>query len=198
MLAFFVSLSLGAAPTLNDEQADQRLEAAAAWAKKAKKPQLSTKDARAVKGCVELPAVAETTCTQKAKLCSLLEGDDGSSGTRTETLTFALEGSDKRVTLWSIARYAPPITECDPPEDLEGHESPEHHQKEVEAWRKGHAKEFAACLQRVKHKAEADAEELSCDLVLANACRKEAFLKCKLRNLRKDAAALEKLHRVEL
>ncbi|MBL8910773.1 MAG: hypothetical protein JNM17_08745 [Archangium sp.] len=184
------------APTLADEDPEKRLEAAVAWSKKNKKPQLSAKDARAVKECVTLPAVKATGCAETAKLCRLHEGDDGSSGTRIESVSLTLDGHEKSLRAWWTATYEPPVKECDPPEELSA-ESPEHHAEVVAKWRKEHPKEYSACLQRVKKKAENDAEVLECDVVLMNACRKEAFVKCRSKNLRKGMTALEHLHRFD-
>ncbi|MFT3710645.1 MAG: hypothetical protein QM817_23730 [Archangium sp.] len=196
-LAALVLLGAPPAPTLADDDAEKRLEAAVAWSKKVKKPQLSSKDARAMKDCVTIPAVKATGCAESAKLCRLHEGDDGSSGTRIESVSLHLdEHGDKVLRVWWTATYEPQVKECDPPEELNS-ESPEHHATIVAAWRKEHPKEYATCLARVKKKAESDAELLECDVVLVNACRKEAYVKCKSRNLRKGITALEHLHRFE-
>lgn len=192
-------LLLAASPDLNDEVVEKRLEAVQTWAK-GKKPQLSSKAARALnekKPCVTVPAVAATGCTEAAKLCRVHEGDDGSSGTRIESVSVTLEHHDKPLRLWWTATYEPPVTECDPPEELEGHESEEHHHQEVLKWRKTHAKEWQACLQRVRKKALNDAEELTCNVVLVNACRHEAWVTCSAKNLRKGMTALTHLHRFE-
>lgn len=198
MLTALVLLALHGtpAPTLADDDPEKRLEAAVAWAKKNKKPQLAAKDARALKDCVVLPAVKATGCAEPAKLCRLHEGDDGSSGTRIESVSLTLDGHEKPLRAWWTATYEPPVKECEPPEELAA-ESPEHHAAIVAAWKKEHPKEFAACLQRVKKKADSDAEVLECDVVLMNACRKEAYVKCRSKNLRKGMTALEHLHRFE-
>lgn len=184
-------------PLASDDVAT-RLEAVAKWAK-GKKPQLSSKAAKELADCVELPAVKDTGCEQPAKLCRLHEGDDGSSGTRLESLSLTLTGREKAVRVWWSATYEPRRFECDPPEPLEGHESKAEHELEVAAWRKAHAREWKQCLARVEKDARDDAEELHCEVVLVNACRAEAFLTCRAKNLRrKNVVALEHLHRVEL
>ncbi len=181
---------------LASDDAGARLEAVAKWAKQ-KKPQLAAKDARALADCLEVPGVKETGCTTPAKLCRLHEGDDGSSGTRTESLSLVLEGREKALRVWWTAAYEPSLTDCDPVEPLEGHESPEQHAAEIAEYRSKHAREFTKCVARVKKQAKDDAEELSCDVVLINACREEAWVTCKARNLRKGTTALERLHRFE-
>lgn len=196
MFGAVVVLLLSQHPLAADD-AQVRLDAVAAWAKKKKKPQLAVKDARAIGQCLELAPVAETGCATKAKLCRLHEGDDGSSGTRIESLSLVLEGHEKPMRVYWTATYEPAVPDCDPPEKLEGHDSPEQHANEVAAWRKTHAKEYAKCVARVTKDAKDDAEELSCDVVLVNACRAEAYLTCKSKNLRKGMTALTQLHRVE-
>jgi hypothetical protein len=197
MLAAVV-LGLLAQHPLASDDAQARLEAVRAWAKKQKKPQLSSRDARAMTECIEVPPVKETGCEQPAKLCRLHEGDDGASGTRIEALSLLLDGHAQPLRVWWSATYEPAVADCDPPEKLEGHESPEAHAAETAAWRKAHAKEYARCVARVTKDAKDDAEELACEVVLVNACRQEAFLTCKGRNLRQRGAALEQLHRVAL
>jgi hypothetical protein len=190
---------LSAAPMASDDAAE-RLAAVAKWARTQRKPQLSSKDARALTDCVELPPVKETGCAVPAKLCRLPEGDDGSSGTRIESLSLLLTGQDRDVKplrVWWSAAYEPRRAECDPPESMTGSDSPEQRAKDVAAFRKNHAKEYAKCVARVEKDARDDAEELSCELVLMNECRKEAYLTCKTRNLRKGIVALEHLHRFE-
>lgn len=190
-------LLLAQAPHLLAADAEAtRLQGAAQWAK-THQPQLSAKAARDVADCVELPAVPETGCAQPAKLCRLHEGDDGSSGTRRESLSFFLAGHEtKPVRVWWAATYEPPVAECEPPEQLLHHTTPEEREAELAAWHARHSKEYALCLTRLKKKAAADAEEASCEMVLVNACRAEAFVTCKTKNLRKRIAALEPLHRV--
>lgn len=197
MLSLLAALCVTAAPASGDDEVAQRLQAASAWFKKNKKAQLPAKAARALKDCVTLTPPKELACEETAKLCRVHEGDDGSSGTRTESLSLALEHHTRPLRVWWTATYEPPVTECEPPEELEGHESPEHHAAEVAKWKASHAKEFAACLQRVRTKAATDAEELSCDVVLVNPCRAEAFVTCSAKNLRQGMQALTHLHRVE-
>jgi hypothetical protein len=180
---------------LASDDAATRLAAVAKWAK-GKKPQLSSKAARELTDCTELPAVKDTGCAQPARLCRLHEGDDGSAGTRVESLSLTLTGHEKAVRVWWAATYEPRRFECDPPEPLEGHESKVDHDAEVAAWRKANAREWARCLARVEKDARDDAEELHCEVVLVNACRAEAFVTCRARNLR-SKNALEHLHRVE-
>ena len=190
---------LCAAPMASDDAAE-RLAAVDRWAKTQRKPQLSSKDARALTDCVELPAVKETGCAVPAKLCRLPEGDDGSSGTRMESLSLLLMGQDRDVKplrVWWTAAYEPKRGECDPPESLSGTETPEFRAREAVAFRKAHPKEYAKCVARAEKDALDDAEELSCEVVLLNACRKEAYLTCRSRNLRKGMVALEHLHRFE-
>lgn len=198
---FAALLVVLAASPLASEDAAARLAAVEKWAKTQRKPQLSSKDARALTDCVELPAVKDTGCAEPAKLCRLHEGDDGSSGTRTESLSLLLSGQDRDVKplrVWWSAAYEPKRGECDPPESMLGNsETPEQHAKEVAAFRKAHAKDYAKCVARAEKDARDDAEELVCDVVLMNACRKEAYVTCKARNLRKGLNALEKLHRFE-
>lgn len=195
MLYALLLATLAQSPLAVDDPA-ARLAAVAKWSR-GKKPQLSSKDARALTTeCVELPAVKETGCATGAKLCRLHEGDDGSSGTRLESLSFHLEGHERPVRVWWAATYEPRRFECDPPEKLEGEQSAQARAAEVAAWRKAHAKEWQRCLARVEKDARDDAEELTCDLVLVDACRADAFLTCRARNLRKGVAALEHLHRV--
>lgn len=197
MLTLTFAVVVAAAPSLKDDDVAQRLLAAEDWAKKHPKGQLAAKAARELKDCVTLTPPAETGCTEVAKLCRVHEGDDGSSGTRIESVSLALEHHLKPLRLWWTATYEPAVTECEPPEELEGHESPEHHAAEVAAWKKNHAKEYAACLVRVKKKAVADAEELQCDIAFVNTCRAEAWVTCKAKNLRKGMTALTHLHRFE-
>lgn len=196
VLTTLLALQLAQTPhplAADDEPA--RLAAVSAWAKK-KKPQLTSKQARDAKGCVEVPALKETGCDKPAKLCRLHEGDDGSGGTRIESVSMFLEGHEtKPLRMWWAATYEPPVKECDPPDHLLGHETPEERDAEVAAWRKKNAREYAACLARVKKKALNDAEEAACDVVVINVCRAEAWVQCKTKNLRKSVTALEHLHR---
>ncbi|MGV3624326.1 MAG: hypothetical protein ACO1OB_26135 [Archangium sp.] len=180
---------------LSSEDEGKRLEAAGAWAKK-NRPQLSAKAAREVKDCIELPPVKDSGCDTPAKLCRLNEGDEGSGGTRIESVSFFLAGRESRPLrlLWS-ATYEPQFKDCDPPDHLLGHETPEERERELANWHQKHAKEYAACKARLTKKALDDAEEASCDAVLVNACRAEAFVICKTKNLRKNISALEHLHR---
>ncbi|MFZ5445822.1 MAG: hypothetical protein ACOZQL_37870 [Myxococcota bacterium] len=195
MLHALLLATLAQHPLAADDAA-ARLAAVSKWSR-GQKPQLSAKDARALGAeCVELPAVKETGCEVPARLCRLVEGDDGSSGTRVEALSFHLEGHEKPVRVWWAATYEPRRFECDPPERLDGADAPAQREAEVAAWRKAHAKEWQRCLARVEKDARDDAEELACDVVLINACRAEAFLTCRARNLRKGVVALEHLHRV--
>lgn len=197
MLSLACAVVVAAAPSLNDDDAAKRLEAAQAWVKKNARPQLTAKAARELKDCVTLTPPKETGCTEVAKLCRVHEGDDGSSGTRVESVSLSLEHHLNSLRMWWTATYEPPVTECEPPEELEGHESPEHHLAEVAAWKKTHAKEYAACLVRVKKKALADAEELQCNIAFVNTCRAEAWVSCTSKNLRKGMTALTHLHRFE-
>jgi hypothetical protein len=189
-----------AAPTLASDDPAARLAAVEKWAKKQKKPQLTSKDARAITECVEVPAVKETGCAQPAKLCRLHEGDDGSSGTRIESLSLLMAGEEHDVQplrVWWSAAYEAKVSDCDPPEHLLGSETEEQRVAAIAEWKKKHAKEWSACVARLEKKAKNDAEELACDLVLVNGCRREAYVTCKARNLRKGIAALEHLHRFE-
>ena len=182
---------------LASDDAAVRQQAVAAWAKK-KKPQLTAREARALAGCVEVAAVPETGCAPPAKLCPMTEGDDGSSGTRLEARSLVLEGQAAPLRVWRWMAYEPRLAECDPQEPLEGHESQEEHVKEIADWRRVHAREYAKCLARAALDATSDAEELSCDVVLVNACRHEAFVTCSGRNLRKGVKVGARLQRFEL
>ncbi|MDP3152089.1 MAG: hypothetical protein Q8N23_05430 [Archangium sp.] len=187
-------------PSLAADDAAERLSAVQTWVKKQKKPQLSSKDARAIAECIELPAVKETGCEHKAKLCRLHEGDDGSSGTRVESLSLLMAGEEHDVQplrVWWSAAYEAKVSDCDPPEHLLGHETAEQRVEAIAAWKKKNVKEFTRCVERLEKKAKADAEELTCDLMLVNACRREAYVTCKTRNLREGIQALEQLHRFE-
>lgn len=183
-----LALVLAASPLAADDAA-QRLAAVQAWAK-TKKPVLALKDARALNDCVELPPVADTGCTEPASLCPLREGDDGGGLTRRESLSLLLKSLDhsaKHLLVWRSSTYEPKISECDPTEPLFGAPSPEQRAKDIAAWRSTHAKEYAKCVARAEKESRDDAEEFSCDVVLVNACRKEAYVKCKARNLGKKA-----------
>ncbi len=193
-------LSASPAPSLAAEDASERLNAVQTWVKKQKKPQLSSKDARAITECIELPAVKETGCEQKAKLCRLQEGDDGSSGTRVESLSLLMLGEEhaaQPLLVWWSATYEAKVSDCEPPEHLLGHETAEQRVEAISQWKKKNVKEFTRCIERLEKKVKADAEELMCDLMLVNACRREAYVTCKTRNLRKGNRALEPLHRFE-
>ncbi len=188
---------LAAAPMASDDAA-VRLAAVQKWAKKQKKPQLSSKEARALTECVELAPVPETLCAENAKLCRLHEGDDGSSGTRMESLSLLLTGLERQpLRMWWTAAYEVKANQCDPPEPMSGTQSADERAAQVEAWKKTHAKEYAKCVARLEKDARDDAEELTCELVLMNVCRKEAYLTCKARNLHKGIKELEKLHRFD-
>lgn len=192
-------LVLSVAP-MAPEESGERLAAVEKWAKAQRKPQLSSKDARALTGCVELPPVTETGCAVPAKLCPMREGDDGTSGTRIESLSLLLMDQDRDVKplrVWWHAAYEPKRGECDPPESMSGTETPEQRATEAAVFRKTYPKQYAKCVARAEKDAEDDAEELLCDVVLMNACRKEAWVTCKTRNLRKGVVALERLHRFE-
>jgi hypothetical protein len=199
MLSALLAGLLAAAPSpLSSEDAAERLAAVEKWAKKQKKPQLSAKDARALEACVELPAVKETGCTTAAKLCRLHEGDDGSSGTRVESLSLHLGGQEhdgKSLRVAWTAIYEAKVEECDPPESMTHVENPEQRAKDVAVYRK--TKEYAKCLGRMQKDAKDDAEEMLCDVVLMNACRKEAYVTCRTKNLRKGITALHHLHRFD-
>lgn len=178
---------------VDDERS--QLEAVAAWAKK-HRPQLTSQAARAAVDCVEVPAVKDTGCERPARLCRLQEGDDGSGGTRVESVSMFLEGHEQRpLRVWWAATYEPQLRECDPPDHLLGHQTPDEREQELVNWRRKNAKEYAACRARVTKKAVNDAEEASCDVVLVNACRAEAFVTCRTKNLRKNIGAPERLHR---
>jgi len=197
MFSLACAVFVAAAPSLNDDDAAKRLEAAQAWVKKNARPQLTAKAARELKDCVTLTPPKETGCTEVAKLCRVHEGDDGSSGTRVESVSLSLEHHLTPLRVWWTATYEPPVTECEPPEELEGHESPEHHLAEVAAWKKQHAKEYAACLVRVKKKALSDAEELQCDIASLNPCPAEAGVCSPPKNPPQGMTALTHLHRFE-
>jgi hypothetical protein len=200
MLASLVIALLAASPLASDDVAE-RLAAVEQWAKKQKKPQLSSKEARALSDCVDVPALKDTGCTTPATLCRLHEGDDGSSGTRTESLSLFLSVKEhdngKSLRVWWSAAYEAKPSECDPPESMSGTETPDQRAKVIAAWKKGHSKEYAHCVARLEKDAKDDAEELLCDVVLVNACRREAYVTCKSRNLRQGVNALEKLHRFD-
>lgn len=184
LLLLFISVN----PLASDDDA-ARLAAVEKRAR-SQKPQLSAKQARALVECVEVPPVNETGCALPAKLCPVHEGDDGSSGTRQESLSLLWSGQEesvKALRVWWTATYEPKRAECEPPEAAVGPETP--------ATRKGREKDFARCVARVEKEAKDDAEELQCDVVLMNACRKEAYLTCRSKNLRKGIAPLERLHR---
>lgn len=189
---------ISAAPSLGADDPAVRLAAVQSFAKKQKKPQLSAKDARALADCVELAPVKDTGCAEVAKLCKLHEGDDGSSGTRTESLSLLLSGPESKAlrVFWSVG-YEPKVSECDPPESMLGQETPDQRAKDAAAFRKAHPREYARCVARAEKDARDDAEELLCDLVLVNACRREAYVRCKARNLHKGVSALEQLHRFD-
>lgn len=196
-----LALILAASPLASDDAAE-RLSAVQAWAQKQKRPVLAVKDARSLNECVELAPVADTGCAQAAPLCPLHEGDDGSSGTRRESLSLLLKSPDhtaKHLQVWKSSVYEPKILECDPPEPLFDAPSPEQRAKDIAAFRKTHAKEYAKCVARAEKDARDDAEEFSCDVVLVNACRKEAYVKCKARNIgQKATPPPAALQRVEL
>src|SRR6218665_1579346 len=117
-LALLLFLSQAPNPLAADDEA-ARLKAGAQWA-------------RTVKDCVELPPVKETSCDQPAKLCRLHEGDDGSGGTRQEALSFILSGHEsKPLRVWWAATYEPPVAECEPPDHLLNHTTPEEREAEV-------------------------------------------------------------------
>lgn len=172
-----LAICLSAHPLASDDAAE-RLAAVGKWSRSQKKPQLSVKEARALVDCVELPPVKETGCELPVKLCRLDEGDDGSSGTRIESLSLLLTGDEratKALRVWWTASYEPKRAECGPPGSA------------------GHA----SCVARVEKDARDDAEEFQCDVVLINACRQEAYLTCRTRNLRQGLGQLERLHRFE-
>ncbi len=200
VFAALVAAVVSAAPSLAADDAAERLSAVQTWVKKQKKPQLSSKDARAITECIEVPAVKETGCEQRAKLCRLREGDDGSSGTRVESLSLLMAGEEHDVQplrVWWSAAYEAKVSDCEPPEHLLGHETAEQRVEAIAEWKKKNANEFNRCVERLEKKAKTDAEELTCDLLLVNACRREAYVTCKTRNLRKGIQALEQLHRFE-
>lgn len=200
LTAAMVSAALPPAPSLAAEDAAERLSAVQKWVKKQKKSQLSSKDARDLTECIEVPAVKETGCEQPARLCRLHEGDDGSSGTRVESVSLLMAGEEHDVLplrMWWSAAYEAKVSDCNPPEHLLGHETPEQRVEAISEWKKKNVKEFSKCVERLEKKAKADAEELTCDLLLVNACRREAYVTCKTRNLRKGIQALEQLHRFE-
>lgn len=187
-----LALVLAAVPSLSAEDVAARLTAVQDYVKKQKKPLLTAKDARALTGCVELPAVKDSGCEVAAQVCPLHEGDDGSSGTRRESLSLLLTSPDhpsKHLQVWRSAVYEPRLFECDPPEHLFGASPPDQRAKEIETWRASHAKEYAACVARMQKDARDDAEEVSCDVLFVNACRREAYVRCKARNLAKAAKA---------
>lgn len=195
-----LAVVLAASPLASDD-AEVRLKAVQEWAKKQKKPVLALKAARALEGCVELAPVADTGCAQPAQLCPLREGDDGSGGTRREALSLLLKGEDhagRHLKVWRLAAYEPRVGECDPPEPMFGAPPQDQRAKEVAAWRKAHAAEYARCVARVEKDSRDDAEELACDVVLVNACRKEAYVSCKARNFGKKPTPPAYVHRVEL
>jgi hypothetical protein len=199
-VSFALLVVLAAAPALGVDDPAQRLAAVESWAKKQKKPQLSFAEAKKLEGCVELPAVKDTGCEQPAKLCRVQEGDDGSSGTRVEQLSFVLAGHEalhKHLRVWWYAAYEPRRHECDPPDPMTGEETPTQKFERVALWRKGHQKEWKACIKRVEKDSADDSEELSCDVVMVNACRMEAFITCRARNLRKGIGVTGKLQRFE-
>ena len=198
MLSGLLFSILAASPLASDDAA-VRLAAVQKWAKKQKKPQLSSKEARALTECVELLPVKDTGCTETAKLCRLHEGDDGSSGTRVESLSLLLTGLERQpLRMWWNATYEVKVSECDPPEPMSGSiQSAEERATQVSEWKKSHAKEYSRCVARLEKKARDDAEDLTCDVVLMNVCRKEAYVTCKTRNLRKGVSALEHLHRFD-
>lgn len=190
---------LSAAP-LDLEDPALRLAAVQKWAKTHRKPQLTAKQVRALVDCVELAPVKDTGCAVPAKLCRLHEGDDGSSGTRTESISLLLTGQEhdsQPLRMWLRSIYEVKVNDCDPPEHLLDSETPEQRAAEVAAWKEGHPREYAKCVALLEKRAKADAEELLCDLVLMNACRKEAWVTCKARNLRKGVTALQTLHRFD-
>ena len=186
-------------PMASDD-AGVRLAAVQVWARKQKKPQLSSKEARAIADCLEVAPVKETGCELPAKLCRLHEGDDGSSGTRVESLSLLMAGEEHDVQplrVWWSAAYEAKVSDCDPPEHYLAHETDEQRVQAIADWKRANAKEYAKCVARLEKKAKADAEELACDVVLVNGCRREAYVTCKSKNLRKGIAALEHLHRFE-
>lgn len=196
-LGLLLVLAAGPAPAAD---AAQRLAAVEKWARAKKKPQLPFKEAKAVSGCIELPAVKELGCEQPAQLCAVHEGDDGSSGTRVEQRSFVLAGHEelhKHLRVWWYASYAPRVWECDPPDPMTGEETPGQRLERIAAWRKSHAKEWAACIKRAEKDSADDSEELSCDVVYVDACRMEAYLTCRARNLRQGIGVAGKLQRFE-
>lgn len=199
MLISLITLLLAQSGLSSDDPAE-RLAAAEKWDRSHRRPQLSSVEARALTACVEVPALPETGCARATKLCRLDEGDDGSGGTRIQSLSLMWVEPEEPVQalrMWWWAGYEPRLFACDPPEPLDGPEPREARAKTVAAWRKDHAKEYAACVKRLTRYARQDAEELACDLVLMNACRKEAYVRCTSQNLRKGITALQHLHRFE-
>lgn len=198
MRSVLLAVVVAAAAPLSAEDEGARLAAVEQWAK-GKKPQLSLQQAKSVQGCVELPAVKETGCAEAAKVCAVSEGDDGSSGTRVESLSFVLAGHEalhNHLRVWWRAAYEPRRWECDPPASMTSEETPSQRAVRVEEWRRTHQKEWASCIARVEKDSADDSEELSCDVVLVNACRGEAFVKCRAKNLRAGMGTIGKLHRV--
>lgn len=198
-MRFGLVVAVLAAHPLASDDAGKRLAAVEQWAR-GHKPQLVAKDAKALTACVDLPAVPESGCTEAARLCPVREGDDGASGTRTESLSFILDGHEelhRHLRVWWRAAYEPRRQDCDPPESMTHEELPAQRKARVEEWRRTHAAEWRKCIARAEKDAEDDAEEVNCDVVLVNACRREAYLVCKSRNVRAGIATLNKLHRFE-
>lgn len=199
LLVLLLALRAGPSGLTSDDLA-QRLSAVQKWSKQQKKPQLSWRDARSITECIEVPPVKETGCELSAKLCPLHEGDDGSSGTRVESVSLLMTGEDDELrplrVFWRAA-YEAKLSDCEPPESFVSHQSTEQRGASVAAWKKVNAKEYSKCVARLERRAESDAEELTCDLLLVNGCRREAYVTCKARNLRQGVATLLQLHRFE-
>lgn len=188
----------GAAHGLASDDVATRTRAATAWSRThapvaLPKPRDDAGPAEVV-GCVAVRAPSETGCARAAWACPVETGFGSCSGAFSSRIGVVFADGDGPPphdpvgpTLLLEARSGDdaPELECAAPSGfaVAGTVAPGEAARLRAAWEAEQARAYARCVEATRRRQAADEARLSCQVLLVNPCRREAFVRCTGRNL---------------
>ncbi|MEW5742719.1 MAG: hypothetical protein AB1938_27630 [Myxococcota bacterium] len=203
-LSLLVALVAGAAPQpLASDDVATRQAAAVAWAKANGPVRLGWPKAPPEgkePGCRQVRAPRESGCSATAWACPVWT-EGGTSDWYSNELRVVFLEAAAPPTVEDVTAAAPdalllrresgedaPELECGPSGGLSFGPGMSDAQKQQarEAWERAQERERARCIQRARQRAATERVVLSCELLVVNPCRREAFVRCGGKNLEAD------------